>query len=207
MKAIDSSQPVQRQRRLCRASILPNGSSYPERLFRTNCLNSTPWWTSSTPVCWIPTTHSKSTLVEYSSLRVVADSPHRIYEQPILKAREPGAKVEQKLLGQARNEAVRFDWPEVTAQTLIVCLQLNRITAKCILRRTSDVIANYLPPKGLSPSHVLIANRAEAMLQPNMSSSSPQPSYSVLSTKRYSDRNKPERLSPVEETVSSSLPC
>jgi hypothetical protein len=130
-------------------------------------------------------------------LRVVADSPHRIYEQPILKAREPGAKVEQKLLGQARNEAVRFNWPEVEPQTLIVCLQLNRITAKCILRRTSDVIANYLPPKGLPSSPIRIVKRAEAILQPNMSFSSRQPSYSVLSTKRYSGRNKPERLSAV----------
>lgn len=51
------------------------------------------------------------------------------YEQPILKSREPKATADVKELGQARGEA------------------LGAITRKFVLRRTSEVIAGYLPPK------------------------------------------------------------
>lgn len=55
----------------------------------------------------------------------------RVYEDPIVVSRQPTASCEERLLGQHRAR------------------ELNRITSLFILRRTQDVINQYLPPRGL----------------------------------------------------------
>jgi len=53
----------------------------------------------------------------------------REFENPILKSRQPNATEKEIEKGEARNE------------------ELARLTSRFILRRTSDIIAKYLPPK------------------------------------------------------------
>eukprot|EP00698_Gefionella_okellyi_P026043 TRINITY_DN9807_c0_g1_i1.p1 TRINITY_DN9807_c0_g1~~TRINITY_DN9807_c0_g1_i1.p1 ORF type:complete len:866 (-),score=178.01 TRINITY_DN9807_c0_g1_i1:61-2421(-) len=53
----------------------------------------------------------------------------RVFETPILLAREPGATDEEKALGEARSR------------------ELTRLTSQFILRRTSVILTKYLPPK------------------------------------------------------------
>ena len=52
-----------------------------------------------------------------------------MYETPIVRSRAPDATRKEQKLGQERSEA------------------LNDLSAKFMLRRTSDVIAKFLPPK------------------------------------------------------------
>ena len=53
-----------------------------------------------------------------------------VYEDPILKSRQPSSSSGEVTLGENR------------------AAELNRITGLFILRRTSDVNNKYLPPKG-----------------------------------------------------------
>lgn len=53
----------------------------------------------------------------------------RVFETPILAAREPGASDAEKELGEARSK------------------ELSRLTSQFILRRTNTVLSKYLPPK------------------------------------------------------------
>lgn len=53
----------------------------------------------------------------------------RVFETPILKSRQPGASVRDLEIGEARSE------------------ELAELTEKFILRRTSEILSKYLPPK------------------------------------------------------------
>lgn len=56
----------------------------------------------------------------------------KVYEVPILKSNEPDAGKEARDLGEAR------------------AAELNRLISLFTLRRTSEVISKYLPPKGMA---------------------------------------------------------
>ncbi|XP_040287955.1 DNA repair and recombination protein RAD54B isoform X2 [Bufo bufo] len=53
----------------------------------------------------------------------------KIYEEPIIRSREPSANKEEKKLGDER------------------ATELGRLTGLCVLRRTQEVINKFLPPK------------------------------------------------------------
>ena len=53
----------------------------------------------------------------------------KVYEVPILRSREPNCTATNRELGTARNE------------------QLTRVTKTFVLRRTADILEDYLPPK------------------------------------------------------------
>ena len=59
-----------------------------------------------------------------------ANAFKHVYEEPILKSRQPSATQVERLLGEDR------------------AAELNRTTGLFILRRTSDINNKYLPPKG-----------------------------------------------------------
>jgi len=63
----------------------------------------------------------------------------KVYEIPIMKARQPHAPRKTVELGKARSDA------------------LNELTGQFVLRRTSEILSKYLPPKcGLLQGNVLI---------------------------------------------------
>lgn len=55
---------------------------------------------------------------------------HRVYEDPIVASRQPGASLQQVSLGEERGA------------------ELTRLTKMFILRRTQEINNKYLPPKG-----------------------------------------------------------
>ena len=99
--------------------------------------------------------------------KLIRHDRYRMYEQPILKSREPRCSDDAKELGEARNEAVRR--PVCNRHIAeVVLLQLARITRIFVLRSTSDVIAGYLPPKSMSISPVLLPKADGSHGQPNI---------------------------------------
>jgi DNA repair and recombination protein RAD54B len=57
----------------------------------------------------------------------------KVYEMPIMKARQPGASKKDLELGRGRSEA------------------LSKLTGLFVLRRTSEILSKYLPTKRLCP--------------------------------------------------------
>lgn len=70
-------------------------------------------------------------IVEFCNAGVIGNSKvfSRVYEEPILRARQPGASEPEKELGSSRAE------------------ELSRLISLFYLRRTNDVNKKYLPPK------------------------------------------------------------
>ncbi|CAE6469879.1 unnamed protein product [Rhizoctonia solani] len=81
-------------------------------------------------------------LEEYSRFR-------RVYETPILKSRSPEASAKDIELGAAR--AAQSRSPEASAKDIELgaarAAQLNELAKSFVLRRTADILTNYLPPK------------------------------------------------------------
>jgi hypothetical protein len=72
----------------------------------------------------------------------------KIYEKPILKSRAPGCSTKDQELGQARAEKVnRHVGGAVSVIHHFLITQLGEITREFVLRRTADILSNYLPPK------------------------------------------------------------
>ena len=72
----------------------------------------------------------------------------KIYEKPILKSRAPKCSAKDQELGRARADKVRRsststrDLPSSKRSD-----QLGEITREFVLRRSADILSNYLPPK------------------------------------------------------------
>uniref|UniRef100_UPI00398EFA71 DNA repair and recombination protein RAD54B isoform X2 n=1 Tax=Pristiophorus japonicus TaxID=55135 RepID=UPI00398EFA71 len=70
-------------------------------------------------------------LIEFVNPGILGSSStyRKIYEEPIIRSQQPSATVDEKQLGEER------------------ATELCRLTGLFILRRTQDIINNYLPPK------------------------------------------------------------
>ncbi|XP_072023866.1 DNA repair and recombination protein RAD54B-like [Amphiura filiformis] len=70
-------------------------------------------------------------IVEFCNPGVLGSSGafHRVYEDPILRSRQPGATKKEKELGETR------------------AAELSRLTSLFVLRRTQEINNKYLPPK------------------------------------------------------------
>ena len=63
---------------------------------------------------------------------------HRVYEEPILTSRQPGATKEVVELGEER------------------AAELSRLTRMFVLRRTQEINSKYLPPKGSKTTNIVL---------------------------------------------------
>ncbi|XP_048384801.2 DNA repair and recombination protein RAD54B isoform X2 [Stegostoma tigrinum] len=70
-------------------------------------------------------------LIEFVNPGIIGSSStyRKIYEEPIIRSKQPSATIDEKQLGEER------------------ATELCRLTGFFILRRTQDIINNYLPPK------------------------------------------------------------
>jgi DNA repair and recombination protein RAD54B len=80
-----------------------------------------------------------ATTDEYATFR-------RVFENPILKSRAPGATAKEIEIGEARTEEVTS--PFVLFPLLIVIVpQLLKIANSFVLRRDASLLRKHLPPK------------------------------------------------------------
>lgn len=61
----------------------------------------------------------------------------KLYEDAIVKSRQPDATAEERNVGEAR------------------AAELTKLTSQFVLRRTQEVNNSYLPPRGLTDKHFL----------------------------------------------------
>jgi hypothetical protein len=85
------------------------------------------------------------------------------FENPILKSRQPGVTKKDIEKGKARSE------------------ELARITSQFILRRTSEILSAYLPPKSTN-CLILLHDTSLTHKQRNMLSTAAPPQSKLLST-------------------------
>lgn len=84
-----------------------------------------------------------ATTDEYATFR-------RVFENPILKSRAPGATAKEIEIGEARTEEVANLFIHV-ALLIVIAPQLLKIANSFVLRRDASLLRKHLPPKRVSP--------------------------------------------------------
>lgn len=87
--------------------------------------------------------HDADRLADFACPGVFGSYPAfaRQFEKPILKARNPSCNKKDADVGLERNEQVRLPRVHLTDS------QLRELSLEFVLRRTSEVLTNFLPPK------------------------------------------------------------